>query len=215
MHEATRLEAARQGAARILQAGRIELAPDIQQRAMTQICSIALELVQQETVTTFRSAAGVQTDRIARPTKHLNDKTGGVARGRMPDRVGDQIIDKLGWFWFDYTGEAPTISCVRGSRKQPAPRYTGPFLGLVQSFCSELYEDLAAHPELNVTDDLVNSVKQLRTNGRKAYDRLRQLRKDGRLPPSSCTRCGGTGFEGEQPCPDCNFDGAIEKKPAS
>jgi hypothetical protein len=222
MHEATRLEAARQGAARILQAGKIELAPDLQQRAIERILAIARWLVWQETVRTLRSPPDVQPYRIAsvvgRPWKHLDDKTGGVARGRMPDRVGDQIIDKLAEFWFDYTDTVPTIPYVKGSRTK-SPRYSGMFLRVVQAFCTELYEDLydeqkgQLRPDFNVTADLVNAVSQLRTNGRKAYDRLRKL--DGWLLPKPCARCGATGFQGEQPCPECNFDGAIEKKPAS
>jgi hypothetical protein len=226
MHEATRLEAARQGAARILQAGKIELAPDLQQRAIERILAIARWLVWQETVRTLRSPPDVQPYRIAsvvgRPTKNFNDETGSLARGRSPDRVGDQIIDKLAQFWFDYTDTVPTIPYVKGSRTKP-PRYSGMFLRVVQAFCTELYEDLydeqkgQLRPDSNVTDDLVNAVSQLRTNGRKAYDRLRKLRQDGRLPPppTPCARCGATGFQGDRPCPECNFDGAIEKKPAS
>jgi hypothetical protein len=219
--ETSRLEeAARQGAVRILQAGNIELTPELHQRAVARIGRIARLLVDQETVSTFKTASDVLTHRIARPSKNFDDETGRLARGRNPDRVGDQIIDKLAWFWFDYTDTVPTIPYVKGSRTKP-PRYSGMFLRVVQAFCTELYEDLydeqkgQLRPDFNVTDDLVNAVSQLRTNGRKAYDRLHKLRQDGRwLLPTPCARCGATGFQGEQPCPECNFDGAIEKPPS-
>jgi hypothetical protein len=157
----------------VLEAGGIRLEADVEARAIADLCRLVSYLVHTE-----------QRDCIGRPTKRFND-SGREIRGRKPDRVGNQIVDGLAELWTLYTGNAATISYTRPTLWRAA-RYTGPFLRMVQAFAAMLLGELKAHPawHANATDELLSDLQQLTSNGRKAYDRLRERRKTGRvLPP--------------------------------